>query len=240
MSTVDRSSLTVPAAERRADAPPAATGGDRGWQLAMERAQTRQWFHGALGQGPGPAFDAPAAGQPASKVAGTSPERLAPEASPRHARDAATREGGRGSAPAAAAHNFAATGTPAATALALRSLATTAAVPAAAMSSDAVDAAPSPRYEPASARIPALQSPGVRVHVEAGPQGLHVWLGVDGDAAAVAARAQAVLAELRRGLGASAPRLALVVCNGETLFASPAAGTHVPAAPVSFLPEQEP
>lgn len=70
---------------------------------------------------------------------------------------------------------------------------------------------------PAPVRIP--DAPGPRVHVEIGPEGLCVWLGLDGDEAAVAARSAALLAELRR---AQAPghRLASVVCNGRTVYAS--------------------
>jgi hypothetical protein len=78
----------------------------------------------------------------------------------------------------------------------------------------------------------------VRMHVEAGLDGLRVWFGIDGDTAAVAARAQGLLAQLRRGLPGS-QRLALVVCNGETLLAHPADASAA-REPHFLPPEQEP
>jgi hypothetical protein len=57
----------------------------------------------------------------------------------------------------------------------------------------------------------------MRVHVENGPEGVTVWLGLDGDAAVVAARAAAILLELRR-LSGPAQRLVNVVCNGTTIY----------------------
>lgn len=67
---------------------------------------------------------------------------------------------------------------------------------------------------------------GPRVHVEDRPEGLAVWVGMDGDAAAVAVRAAAILSELRRGVPGGGP-LALLVCNGRTLYVHPAA-PHMP------------
>lgn len=53
----------------------------------------------------------------------------------------------------------------------------------------------------------------LRVHVEHEGTGLAVWLGIDGEDAAIARRAASVLAELRR----SELQLAKVVCNGRTI-----------------------
>jgi hypothetical protein len=74
------------------------------------------------------------------------------------------------------------------------------------------------QHEPA--REPSTGA--MRVHVENGPDGVSVWLGLDGDAAVVAARAAAILVELRR-LSGPAPRLANVVCNGATIYSD---GAH--------------
>jgi len=65
---------------------------------------------------------------------------------------------------------------------------------------------------------------------------LRVWFGLAGDGAAVAARAGALLAELRRECSAGGQRLARVVCNGETLFEEP---VDTPA-PLVFPHPQEP
>jgi hypothetical protein len=59
----------------------------------------------------------------------------------------------------------------------------------------------------------------VRLHVEGGVDDLHVWIGADGDEAAVSARAAAIFAELRRSVHLPSFRLASVVCNGQTLYA---------------------
>lgn len=85
------------------------------------------------------------------------------------------------------------------------------------------------------AATPAAQSrsakPSLRLHVEDTPQGVVVWLGMDGDAAGSAARAAPLVAELRRLLAASGQRLAGVICNGTPMQ---------DAAPPAFPPHQEP
>jgi hypothetical protein len=75
------------------------------------------------------------------------------------------------------------------------------------------------RMDPWLATEPPAQS-GPRMHMEHGPDGAVVWLGLNGDAAAVAARAVALCSELRRSLSDAGQRLALVVCNGQTVYTS--------------------
>lgn len=60
----------------------------------------------------------------------------------------------------------------------------------------------------------------VRVHVEHADDGLHVWIGANGEGAAVPARVAAVVAELRRSEWSLAMPLASIVFNGRTLHAS--------------------
>lgn len=60
----------------------------------------------------------------------------------------------------------------------------------------------------------------LRLHVEYADDGLRVWIGADGDAAAVSARAAAILAELRRSGHVPSVPLASVVCNGRMLYVS--------------------
>ncbi|MEJ5989607.1 hypothetical protein WG902_06380 [Ramlibacter sp. PS3R-8] len=77
-----------------------------------------------------------------------------------------------------------------------------------------------PHRTPAVPRESPLESDTLRLHVECADDGLHVWIGADGDAAAVSARAAAILAELRRSEHANLAPLAVVVCNGRTLYAT--------------------
>lgn len=61
-----------------------------------------------------------------------------------------------------------------------------------------------------------------RIHVEEhGPSGMTVWLGADGDAATVALKSAAVLAELQRALPLAGHRLARLVCNGVPVYIAP-------------------
>jgi hypothetical protein len=60
--------------------------------------------------------------------------------------------------------------------------------------------------------------PHVRVHVEQGRSGLSVWLGLDGESSDRAGIASLV-ADLRRNMEAAHRPLALVVCNGKTVYA---------------------
>lgn len=76
------------------------------------------------------------------------------------------------------------------------------------------------RNVPAAPTVPrhvALIDP-LRVHVECGSEGLVVWLGIDGKAAAVSAEAEAILQELRRTSASSHTPLELLVCNGVPLY----------------------
>lgn len=61
----------------------------------------------------------------------------------------------------------------------------------------------------------------LRMHLEHDAQGLCVWLGLDGDAAAVRLRAASMLAELQRVLAGPGYRLVRVVCNGTAIYAAP-------------------
>ncbi|MDB5914968.1 MAG: hypothetical protein JWP22_3643 [Ramlibacter sp.] len=79
------------------------------------------------------------------------------------------------------------------------------------------DSAPVARREPATRPAQAMAS-GVRLHIEQGPDGAVVWLGIDGDAAAIALRAAAICADLRRNLSGTQQGLALVVCNGRAIY----------------------
>jgi DNA-binding transcriptional regulator YdaS (Cro superfamily) len=72
----------------------------------------------------------------------------------------------------------------------------------------------------------AAQAPqgSVSVHIEQGAEGARAWLGVRADAALGATRGEALCAELRRALQAAHQRLAVVVCNGQTIYSAPATG----------------
>lgn len=70
------------------------------------------------------------------------------------------------------------------------------------------------------AHEPKTEKDTVRLHVEYADDGLRVWIGADGDAALVSARAAVILAELRRSAQVPSLPLAAVVCNGRTLYAS--------------------
>jgi len=59
-----------------------------------------------------------------------------------------------------------------------------------------------------------------RIHIEEGPEGLRLWLGVDGTVAEVNARVSAVAAELRWHCERAGLRLAAITCNGVSLPAS--------------------
>lgn len=77
----------------------------------------------------------------------------------------------------------------------------------------------------AQARLVADRSSGVGVHVhaEAGAAGLHVWLGIAGDAERVATRSDQLLEALRRQADRSGQRLATVICNGRPILNAQAA-----------------
>ncbi|WP_332826891.1 hypothetical protein [Ramlibacter sp.] len=79
---------------------------------------------------------------------------------------------------------------------------------------------------------PRTEKDTVRLHVEYADDGLRVWIGADGDAAVVSARAAAILAELRRSAHVPSLPLASVVCNGRTLYAS----SHRAAFPLENPP----
>lgn len=60
------------------------------------------------------------------------------------------------------------------------------------------------------------ESAAIRVHVEQGPAGWQVWIGLDGRAPTT--RTAAVACELRRLLHGSPQRVASIVCNGSTVY----------------------
>lgn len=77
---------------------------------------------------------------------------------------------------------------------------------------------PSGKYvAPCEAPYRANAAP-VRIHSEAGPAGLTIWLGIDGDAALVADRSSEVLEALLRQMREAGQRLAAVVCNGKAIL----------------------
>jgi hypothetical protein len=85
---------------------------------------------------------------------------------------------------------------------------------------EAASELPEASRPPDHAQAPRPQ-PAVRVHMQETAQGLSLWLGVDGDAATVAARAAALLPELRRHLETATQRITQVVCNGRPIYRSP-------------------
>jgi hypothetical protein len=56
-----------------------------------------------------------------------------------------------------------------------------------------------------------------RIHIEEGPRGVHLWLGIDSTLAEVNARASAVAAELRWHCERAGLRLAAITCNGVSI-----------------------
>lgn len=85
---------------------------------------------------------------------------------------------------------------------------------------------PSTALESASRRMPTgsstAQAASVRTHSQWTPDGLQLWLGMDGTAQQVATRAAAVVQELQRALQAQGQRLSRVVCNGQVIHDSAA------------------
>lgn len=209
--------------------PATSPGVDKAWQLAMQKAQARQWFHGMADRG------RPASvGGPAPQAAGEAPLASGGQAAP------------RGDVPAAVAHapepleSFApamdvrfaaaAAGTemsPSVRAAGLARAPTPAAIaPVVKPQRPAVLAGTQVPGTASRTALPEASPPaGVRVHVEELAGGLQVWVGIPGDAAAVSARAQVLLADLRRQCAGTGQRLDKLVCNGEVLF------EHAPSPP---------
>lgn len=229
MTTIPRHAVPAAAPDPRRSPPSLPGGTDRAWQLEMEKAQTQQWFHGAVPPGAATALQArfrsgatpqggthgaPQGGAAASvpHAAGGVPMPALAASAPSHHRFPAVLQAlqGQGSAAVACTAPAWQPGAPV-----VRN-----------------EAAPPLRAAPLQpqAQPVAGEAPAVRVHVEESAQGLRVWLGIPGEAAAVAARAQAVLAELRRELPGQ--RLALVVCNGVPLLQPEAADAQLPPLPV--------
>ena len=250
MTTISRTWLPAAGKDDRAGAPGVAPGADRAWQLAMEKAQTRQWFHGAIGQGPAAQRDVPA--QLPARNGAPSPAARSQAFQPDAAvvpMDVAQQE--PGGCAHAASRPRSGVAVPAPNAGAARAVATTSDVLAWRSALQArlgvqpvIQRAVAAYHAEATARAdidPAAAAPAapVRVHVEDGPEGLRVWFGLAGEGPAMAARARILLAELRRECDSAGQRLALVVCNGETLFEMPADGDLPQPRPV-FPHPQEP
>lgn len=254
-----------PAADRLAatlaQARPPARSAD--WQRELQQARQLAWFpgplearaaaqDGAFGSGDpcGVAVAADAADASAAPGPATAAVRRGP-ASPRPALHAAAlpvgttavapvATGSDGLAAAAAGGDPRATGTSPVVA------------PCIGAGPPAVTSAPARIAGAAPVPLPARPQradpgPAIRIHLEQGPQGLVVWLGMDGDAAgrtAPAAAAAAVVAELRRTLAAAGQPLTAVICNGSTIAEGAGTGTRSrsPApgrGPLSFQ-SQEP
>jgi hypothetical protein len=234
------SPLSVAATLPRSDGP---DGKSADWHKELLRAQARAWFHGPL-----PAFDAThvphavgcaataagaAAADPSLGAAGAEARSSVPGALGRAGAarpvEIATRHGharqpsdGRGTgldvssyvAPGRAApsegRSFAGLPMPPASAR-FRPGAPQAALTA----------------QPQRQRAPtAAVASSVSVHLEQTDEGARAWLGVSGDAATVAARAQVLSSELRRALQSAHQRLAVVVCNGHTMYSNAPLGGH--------------
>lgn len=234
------SSTAAPAAGQDLVAAPGRRAGvDRGWQLEMERAQARQWFHGAIGQGSAPRPEIRVQQPAGAQLLQAPVQDDAPHA---RATGAAAATGETGETPASAPHHAAGSRVLTARSVAaVPELAWGSALQAIPRGVPLHDQAVQPGQRLAAAAntptVPAGLQPQpmpVSLHVEEGPAGLRVWLGVAGDAAEAAARAQSVLQELRRECARTGQRLALVVCNGEPLFEQAADGGSGRPADVSL------
>jgi hypothetical protein len=64
----------------------------------------------------------------------------------------------------------------------------------------------------------------LRLHVQQGPVGVQVWLGIPGPAAQAAAATAALVAAVRRHFDGAGVAVDSIVCNGVTVYAA-AAGT---------------
>lgn len=76
-------------------------------------------------------------------------------------------------------------------------------------------------------RAPDAADVGVQVHCESRAGGIVVWLGVQGDAQAIAQTAAAALAGLRQAWAGTPQRLARVVCNGQVIWSAVHEGVAV-------------
>jgi hypothetical protein len=83
--------------------------------------------------------------------------------------------------------------------------------------------APQATLRRASVSTPAHAE--ARMHVERDGEGVRVWIGLDGDEAAVAARAATLVLHLRRALQAEGHRLLALTCNGRRVDEAPSPST---------------
>lgn len=227
-------------------------GDPQAWRREMEKAQVANWFHAPVEQvaarampEPGPEHSA-VRGNVAQRAASlgntfvSAPQRLAARAS--SAALPVTAEGLRQDVPIHASSAYAPPPTsPGGSAPGMA--ACVKARPAAALAS-------SLRPPAAASGVPNAvampQSHAARIHLEPGALGVTVWLGLDGDAAEVSARAALLVTELRRELHGAGRRLHAAVCNGTPLVLdveTPAAQHAFPANPQIASPmstSQEP
>jgi hypothetical protein len=216
----------------------------RGWSGELHKALRLAWFHGAADGAADRAPGATASPSHAGAIARAQTGDAAPSRA--HAQTGQAQEGlGKGAKPGYAGL---ACGGPIATpsrcgtrplvapALPQVPVARTAAV---AQPLDSAALAPGPaaacvpptplqRAEPftpsprANAAAPAQHTPApaspTRIHVEHAPQGLTVWLGVDGTADSVAAQARSLLEVLQRQAGGAGQKLCALICNGRVVY----------------------
>lgn len=200
------------------------------WQRELDRAQARAWFHAAP----------PASGDavPGAMETGQSAHAAAARATPQLAQSMGVAQGANRTSRAGAADAQALS---AATTTARRGAGADPAVgPGAPSKGNAPAAAPCSMRLPAAAaegvgetphatprRVAARPPAGadVRMHVERDGEGVRVWVGLDGDEAAVAARAATLLLHLRRALQAEGQRLLAFTCNGRPVDEAPSLST---------------
>ena len=73
---------------------------------------------------------------------------------------------------------------------------------------------------PASARPLAHTPAGVSLHVQQGPAGVQIWLGIPGPAVQAAAASAALVAAVRRHFESAGKAVDSIVCNGVDVYAA--------------------
>jgi hypothetical protein len=180
------------------------------WTRQLEQAQTWNWFHGALAKPP-PAVTPWQTRQSSEDVLASRAALLLPSYDPAPVR-------GTTSAPVHQARVADASIIP--TGSVAHGSGHAVGVANADCKAPAMDVADptSESGEPqraANAHAPEASDDPVRVHVESGQGEVAVWLGIDGTPDFIAARAAALLSELRHELASTGRRLAVFVCNGK-------------------------
>lgn len=83
------------------------------------------------------------------------------------------------------------------------------------------------------------ESPSIRLHAEWSPDGVTVWLGIDGDPTTIGARLAVVVSELQRALADQKQELRALVCNGKTVFEEGAVSSVAASGMARFYRPQE-